>query len=628
MFSTSVFGATSIVNSKKYTHPAFYKTKLYRLFHGVDVSYWQGSINWNKSKRDGIDFAILRCGYTALNKFALHQDSTFMTNYQNAKDAGVSVGIYYYACATTSSEAQKEANYVISILKNNNINNQLPVVMDYEIDSGRANTVYKSLVNKKGKDYARKRFTNNAKKFLNTLKAAGYEAMFYSYRVMIDPSFSSNYRFNMSEINGSNQYRFWLAQYSTSNSYSGNMELWQFSSTGKVSGMKGNIDRNFWYYPLSGIETASGTTSIRGCKVKLSTTEYKYDGTVKEPAVKVVNGDTTLTENTDYSVSYMNNIKKGTATVLVHGKGSYSNETYSTFKIGDKDNGTDKITVTDEPADEVSPSKIKNVTVKYNLKKGKIKLSWDADENSTKYQVAYKVNGADKMTKETTEKTSYTITGLNKGDIVEALVRGQSEQEGAVINGKYSTRQFLYLQSQDNKSKLLKNNKVKVSWNNLNESKGALQYKVSLARVNSDVKTYDTTRTNKKIKVNDRYCYDIYVTPVLVRDGHSYKGTAGNKTQIYVTYGNIKKAVPVKGGFKIRYAKTSGKGSPEYRILYSTNKELKNAKEATQPQDKTLFKATKLGRKKTYYVAMQSYKVIDGVTYYGVMSPTVKVATK
>lgn len=224
MFSTSVFGATSIVNSKKYTHPAFYKTKLYRLFHGVDVSYWQGSINWNKSKRDGIDFAILRCGYTALNKFALHQDSTFMTNYQNAKDAGVSVGIYYYACATTSSEAQKEANYVISILKNNNINNQLPVVMDYEIDSGRANTVYKSLVNKKGKDYARKRFTNNAKKFLNTLKAAGYEAMFYSYRVMIDPSFSSNYRFNMSEINGSNQYRFWLAQYSTSNSYSGNME--------------------------------------------------------------------------------------------------------------------------------------------------------------------------------------------------------------------------------------------------------------------------------------------------------------------------------------------------------------------------------------------------------------------
>ena len=267
--STGVFASTSKINNKTYTHPAFYKASLYRLFHGVDVSVWQGSINWAKSKADGIDFAILRCGYTALNNFSLHQDSTFITNYKNAKKAGVSTGIYYYACATTATEAKKEANYVISILQNNNINNQLPVVMDYEIDSGRANTVYKSLVNSKGKAYARKRFTNNAKKFMNTLRAAGYESMFYSYRVMIDPKVSANYRFNMSEINGSSQYRFWLAQYSTSNSYSGNMELWQFSSTGRVDGMRGNIDRNFWYYPLSGVNTLSGTTNIRKCKITL-----------------------------------------------------------------------------------------------------------------------------------------------------------------------------------------------------------------------------------------------------------------------------------------------------------------------------------------------------------------------
>ena len=180
--STGAFAATSKINNRTYNHPAFYKATLYRLFHGVDVSVWQGAINWTKSKAAGIDFAIIRCGYTALSKFTLHQDSTFISNYNNAQKAGVSVGIYYYACATTSAEAKKEANYVISILKNNNINNQLPVVLDYEIDSGRANTVYKSLVSKKGKAYARNRFTNNAKTFMNTLRASGYESMFYSYR--------------------------------------------------------------------------------------------------------------------------------------------------------------------------------------------------------------------------------------------------------------------------------------------------------------------------------------------------------------------------------------------------------------------------------------------------------------
>ena len=103
---------------------------------------------------------------------------------------------------------------------------------------------------------------------MNTLRASGYETMFYSYRMMVDPKVSANYRFNMEDINGGNKFRFWLAQYSTSNSYAESMELWQFSSTGRVSGMKGNIDRNFWYYPLEGTKTEDGTTSIRKCTAR------------------------------------------------------------------------------------------------------------------------------------------------------------------------------------------------------------------------------------------------------------------------------------------------------------------------------------------------------------------------
>lgn len=632
--SSAAFAATSVVNNKKYTHPAFYKASLHKLFHGVDVSVWQGSINWKKSKKDGIDFAILRCGYTALNSFSLHQDSTFTTNYTNAKKAGVSVGIYYYACATTKKEAKKEANYVISILKNNNVNNQLPVVMDYEINAGRPNTVYNKLVKSKGKAYARDRFTTCAKQFMNVLRASGYETMFYSYRALIDPKFSANYRFNMDEINGSSQYRFWLAQYSTSNSYSGKMEIWQFSSTGKVKGMSGNIDRNFWYYPLSGVKTTSGTKSIRDCKVTLSASQYKYDGNIKEPSVTVKDGSDKLKNGTDYSVSYMNNIKKGTATVLVHGKGDYSNETYSTFKIGDKDDNSNKTTVVDDEVKEeeaATPAKVKGFETKANLSKGKLKLTWDKADNATRYQVVYKVNNAEKMTRVNTDKTSYTLDGLDKGSLVEVLIRGQNVVDDKVTNGKYSTRKYLYMATTDGSAAVKADNKVKVTWDAANTPKkleGTVKYKVVMNCVDVVSNDYTTEKTKITIDAKNRYCYNVAVRPTYELDGHTYTGTYGKVSHVYVTYGKIKKLTAIKGGFKVTYKKTEGIGNPKYKISYSTNSKLKKAESKTKAQDKTTCTVKKLKSGKKYYVAVQSYKVLHDITYYGVMSDIQNVVTK
>lgn len=638
--STSVFAATSTINSKKYNHPAFYKASLYRLFHGVDVSVWQGAINWTKSKQDGIDFAILRCGYTALKSFSLHQDSTFVTNYKNANKAGVSVGIYYYACATTAAEAKKEANYVISILKNNNVNNQLPVVMDYEIDSGRANTVYKSLVSKKGKTYARNRFTSNAKTFMNTLKASGYETMFYSYRVMVDPKISANYRFNMSEINGSSQYRFWLAQYSTSNSYSGKMELWQFSSTGRVNGMKGNIDRNFWYYPLTGVDTKSGTTNIRKCKVTLGASEYKYDGTIKQPAVTVKNGSTKLTKNTDYTVSYMNNIKKGTATVLIHGKGKYSNETYATFKIDDENNGKDTTSkvntntgnstapATPAPATTGKPAKVTGVKTAMNVTADTLNVSWKAASGASKYRLAYKVNGASKFTYANTKSLSYAIKGLKIGSIVELKVISQNVVNKKTQNGKASSTKYIYMRRQNNTAKVLANNKIKVTWSKITDKKGTVNYHIIQDCVDVSKKSYDTTGVKKTIKGTNRYFYDIYVRPELVRNGHKYLGDYGSKTHPYVIYGKINSIKPISGGFKVSYPETTGIGDPKYIIRYSQSKNMANAKHEVHSQKVTSCKVKGLGSGKPYYVTMQTYKVHKGVTYLGVVSSPASVVTK
>ena len=631
--STGAFAATSKINNKSYNHPAFFKTSLYRLFHGVDVSVWQGVINWNKSKADGIDFAILRCGYTALSRFTLHQDSTFIRNYTKARKAGVSVGVYYYACATTSAEARKEANYVISIMKNNKIHNQLPVVLDYEIDSGRANTVYKSLVNKKGKAYARKRFTNNAKTFMNTLRASGYESMFYSYRVMVDPKVSKNYRFNMSEINGSSQYRFWLAQYSTSNSYSGKMELWQFSSTGRVNGMRGNIDRNFWYYPLSGVNTKSGTTNIRKCKITLSASQYKYDGTIKEPAVTVKNGKTKLKNNTDYTVSYMNNIKKGTATVLVHGKGNYSNETYASFKIANKNDGTDKTAKADTntgnaQVESTKPSKVTGVKYTMNLTAGTFKCSWNASANATRYRYAYKLNGAKDYKYVNTHKTNYTLSDIHMGDIIEFKVIPQNVLKKKVLTGSASGIKYVYLRRQTNTTTVLSGDKIKVTYPKINNSKGTVQYHIIRDCVDVEKKAYNTTALSKTIRGENRYFYDVYVRPQLLRDGHTYVGAYGGKTHPYLIYGKINSIRGITGGFKVTYPETTGIGDPKYTIRYSTSSSMKNAKTVTRSQKKTTCTVKNLPSGKTYYVTVQTYKVHKGITYRGVESKVSTVVTK
>ena len=625
IFSSSAFASTTKINNKKYTHPSFYKASLYRLFHGVDVSYWQHSIDWKKSKADGIDFAIMRCGYTALNKFALHQDSTFMTNYENASKAGVSIGIYYYACATTNKEAKKEANYVVSILKNNNINNQLPVVMDYEINTGRTNSKYKSLVSSQGKSAARKAFTKYAVTFMNTIRAAGYEPMFYSYRALIDPNFSSNYRFNMKDINGSSQYRFWLAQYSTEISYTGNMEIWQFTSTGRVSGMNGNIDRNFWYYPLEGTKTEDGTTSIRKCTVTLSNSEYKYNGKVRKPKVTVKYGGEELTEGTDYAVSYMNNIEKGTATVLVHGRGKFSNETYSTFKIGDKSDSDDKTTVLDASA--LVPAEVKKVTTTVNAKKNTLKVSWSKAKNADKYQVVSKINGADTWTRKSVKDTSYTFTDLEPGSTVELKIRGRNTQSEEVISGKYSDTQYRYIGCTDNTCEI-EGRKVTASWEPAENEEGTIEYTVNITEEGGKTNTYTTDKDHITKKLTANKAYSINVTPTLTIGKKVYEGTVGNTSKVYTASTEIDSKRALSGAIQLNWTQLKGKGDPRYKILVADNKDLEDAQFMTKKQDVTSVKIKNLQKKTVYYVAVVPFIRVDGKVYYGKMSDVVRVKTK
>ena len=336
MSSVSFAQKTSKVNGTTYYHPLKYRSSDYTIYNGIDVSYWQYGINWTKVKKAGIDFAFIRCGYTASGSFKQYEDSYFKSNIENAFKAGVNVGIYFWSEATTKAEAKAEAKYVNSLLEPYKDKIKMPVAMDYEFASGfRSTKVFNSVKASKGAAAARKRFTNNAKAFMNAIEGYGYIPMFYSYRGLVDSSFSSAYKLNMDQINGKNQYKFWLAQYSTDNSYSGSFEFWQHTSSGSVNGISGRCDRNFWYYNNSAIETKADTTSIKDCSVTVA--NALYSGSKKTPTVTVKHNGNKLKKGTDYILLYLENVEKGKASVIVRGIGKYSNEALKKFTITDKD---------------------------------------------------------------------------------------------------------------------------------------------------------------------------------------------------------------------------------------------------------------------------------------------------
>ncbi|MBQ8001391.1 MAG: hypothetical protein IJ298_09405 [Ruminococcus sp.] len=184
----------------------------------IDVSEWQGTIDWKKVKSAGYGHAILRAGF---GRSATQKDKTFETNYKNAKAAGVKLGVYWYSYAVDKTDAVNEANACIQVLKSKSLD--MPVFFDME----------ESSMTKLGKSA----LTEMAKAFCNTLIKAGYKAGVYS-----NPNWFTNY-LDYKALR--KLYPIWLAQYYVEPQY--DCDVWQYSSQGKVSGITGNVDMNVIY---------------------------------------------------------------------------------------------------------------------------------------------------------------------------------------------------------------------------------------------------------------------------------------------------------------------------------------------------------------------------------------------
>ena len=224
---------------------------------GIDVSRYQGGIDWQKVKSDGIQFAMLRCG-TGYNGGT--KDSRFEQNYTNAKTVGLPIGAYYYTYAKTPEQAEKDAHLVLEWIKGKVF--EYPVVFDIE--------------DKTQKNLGKATISAIIKVFCNILEKAGYYVSVYANKDWLE---------NRIDNECKTKYDIWLAQWSAKPTYNGNFGMWQYTSSGKVNGISGNVDMNIAYKNYPAIIKSNGLNGYKKTTTEKPKTEKPKEN--KKPVAKV-----------------------------------------------------------------------------------------------------------------------------------------------------------------------------------------------------------------------------------------------------------------------------------------------------------------------------------------------------
>ena len=196
-----------------------------RQLKGIDVSKWNGRIDWKKVKKAGIDFCIIRTGYSKT------VDYKFKYNIEEAIENGLQIGVYHFSYATTNAKAKEEAEFCLKLIKPYRKYITLGVWFDYEYDSVSYSRRY-------GVYPTKKSVTSLAKTFCSTVEKNGYSTGIYT-----NLDFSSNY-FTKEVLN---KYPTWIAVWGKMN-YHGKYVMWQYTDSGRVDGIHGKVDMNIFYY--------------------------------------------------------------------------------------------------------------------------------------------------------------------------------------------------------------------------------------------------------------------------------------------------------------------------------------------------------------------------------------------
>ena len=195
-------------------------------YPGVDVSAFQGDIDWEKVSKSGIRFAMIRLGYRGYGKKGtLVEDEYAKDNLKEAKEAGLFIGAYFFSQATNLEEVDEEIEFFLETL--GDVQLSMPIVFDWEYISEEARTAHVDA----------RMLTDMNLHFCQEMKKRGFHPMIY---------FNWHQANTLMYLNELEDYPFWLALYTDRMNYPFKVEMWQYTASGKVPGIQGNCDINVY----------------------------------------------------------------------------------------------------------------------------------------------------------------------------------------------------------------------------------------------------------------------------------------------------------------------------------------------------------------------------------------------
>lgn len=633
---------------------------------GIDVSKWNGTINWSKVKSSGIDYAIIRAGYGTDTI-----DPMFKSNIEGAIEAGVKVGVYWFSYASSPEKAKIEANKCLEVIAPYKNNISYPIFFDFETSSADW------VKNKYDITVTKSLGTDMAKAFMDTVELQGYTPGLYTgiplQQYFSDELLDSSYT--------------WLAQYSYRTSYPKQFSMWQYGEDGYVNGISGSVDINYTLgAPAIVSKPSISSASINDIDQKI------YTGSAIKPSVTVTLDNKTLKLNEDYTVTYSNNISVGTAKILIKGIGNYTGEKTVTFKIVAPTNlssaeigqissksytgsaikpsvivkyndktltlnkdytltysnniniGTAKILIKgignytgqNSVTFKIIPKKISNVSLSKKTTNS-LTLSWSKLANVTGYKV-YKYNKKTNTyeylkTIPDNSTTSFTDSKLADATIYKYKVRGYKVVDGNTYNGSYSD-----ILTESTKVKTVTNlnlktrnaTSLKISWDKVNNADG---YKIYSLDANTDsYKLIDTiednsitsyTHSNRLSATN--YYYKVKAYKYLNGSTRHSDYSSRLKATTRPVQPSLSLSSTTSKSIKASWTKIS-KRTTGYEVRMSTSQDEPYKSIGTTTN--TSFTKSNLSKGKTYYFKVRAYRIVDGEKIYSLYSHVKSIKCK
>lgn len=554
---------------------------------GIDVSKWNGTIDWKKVKADGIDYVIIRGGFG--NDTV---DPQFKSYIQGASDAGLKIGIYWFSYATSVSKAKEEAAKCLETIAPYKDKITYPVFYDFEYASV-------DYAKKLGITITKDLSSKMADEFLTAIKNAGYITGIYTNKDFGDRYFYEDMLF---------ENNLWIAQYSSTCTYPRPYMMWQYTDKGTINGIGTSskpayFDMNYTYLKPTNNQASSNKIDLSSSSVN-EISSKTYTGSAIEPSVTVTLNNKILKENEDYTVTYSNNISIGTAKILIKGIGNYVGEKTITFEI-------------------VAPT-----ASKINLSSASVSeiSSQSYTGSAIKPSVTVKING-----KTLVLNKDYKVTYSNNKDIGTAEIR--IEGIGNYTGKKTVT--FKIIPKKVSKVSLSKKttNSLTLSWNKVN---GVTGYKIY--KYNTKSKSYEYLKTIKGAsttsftdsKLTDATIYKYKVRGYKVVDGNTYNGfysdvfTESTKVKT-VTNLHLK----TRNATSLELSWDKVKNADGYRIYrLDTNTDTYKLVTTINNNDTTSYKHSNLVSATNYYYKVKAFKYLNGSNRYGDYSSSLKATTR